>query len=439
MPRLLIVLVAWIAVFGGAYFWWKQPGGAGAGPAAGASRPAASGVAAPVGAMPASGIPRATSEARAAGETRAGGPGGRRFGPGPGPGAGQVQPVSVATVRQQDLRVTLGAIGNISALNTAVVRAKVEGELRALRFREGELVKAGQLLAEIDPRSYQVALSQAQGQLARDQAQLKNAQLDLQRYRDLLAKDSIAQQEVDTQEALVRQLQGTLQATQAQVDSAQLQLSHTRVTAPISGRLGLRSADLGNMVRPGDTSGIVTITQTQPIAVVFALPEAHLAAINRKLRAGETLTAEAWDREQKNRLAQGRVITIDNAIDAASGTIKVKAEFPNADGTLFPNQFVNIRMLLETQAGARVVPSSAVQRGAQGLFVYVVREDGSVNVRRVRLGAADGELVGVEGELAPGERVVTDGADRLREGAKVEVIAAAAAASAPARPARTRP
>ena len=325
--------------------------------------------------------------------------------------------------RKQDVKVVISAIGNISALNTATVRARVEGELKSIRFKEGQLVKAGALLAEIDPRSYEIALAQVQGQLARDQSLLKNAQLDLVRYKDLLAKDSIARQQVDTQEALVGQLTATVQAGQAQVDNARLQLSYTKITAPITGRLGLKLADLGNIVRASDAAGIVTITQTQPISVVFAVPEANLAQITRKLKGTDPLTVEAWDREQRNVLATGKVSTTDNAIDAVTGTIKVKAEFANADGTLFPNQFVNIKLQVNTLEDALAVPSTAVQRGAQGTFVYVVKPDSSVSVRRVRTGTTEGDWVSIQGDLAAGDKVVTDGADRLREGAKVEVIA----------------
>lgn len=392
--RLLLALVLVVLVAGGGYWWWQQRS---AGEAAGAAGP---------GAMAPGGAASAPGGAAA-----------RRFG-----AMNRVQPVTVATVRRQDIRVVVNAIGNIAALNTAVVRAKVEGELKAIRFKEGQQVRAGQLLAEIDPRSYEVALAQAQGQMARDQAQLRNAQLDLERYKDLLAKDSIARQQVDTQESLVRQLQGTVQADQAQVDNARLQLSYTKVTAPISGRLGLKQADLGNVVRASDANGLVTITQTQPISVVFAVPEAHLPKITRQLKAGETLTVEAWDREQRNRLATGKVSTTDNVIDPVTGTIKLKAEFGNADGSLFPNQFANIRLQLDTLEAALSVPTAAVQRGSIGTFVYVVKEDGTVAVRRVRLGTVDGDWTSVQGELAAGDKVVTDGADRLREGAKVEVI-----------------
>lgn len=401
---MLWLVLLLLAAAGGAWWWYQQRQ---AGDAAGAAGPAGAASA------PGTGAP--------------GGGGGRRFS-----AVNRVQPVSVTAVRRQDMRVLLPAIGSIAALNTATVRAKVDGELKAIRFKEGQQVRAGQLLAEIDPSTYQIALAQAQGQLSRDQAQLRNAQIDLERYRDLLSKDSIARQQVDTQDALVRQLQGTVQTDQAQVDNAKLLLSYTRVTAPISGRVGLKQVDLGNVVHASDTAGIITITQTQPISVVFAVPEANLPQINRKLKAAEAMAVEAWDRDQKTRLAQGRVSTTDNAIDPVTGTIKLKAEFPNADGMLFPNQFVNVRMQVDLLRDVLAIPSNSVQRGAQGTFVYVVKEDGTVTMRRVRLGATEGEWVSVEGELAAGERVVTDGADRLREGAKVEVIAPAARAAADA-------
>ena len=341
----------------------------------------------------------------------------KRFG-----ASSRVQPVSVATVQMRDMTLTAQAIGNMAALNTAVVRAKLDAELKALHFKEGQTVKAGQLLAELDNRAQVVQLAQAQGQLARDQAQLRNAQLDLARYKDLLGKDSIASQQVDTQDALVRQLQGTVQTDQAQVDSAQLQLSHTRLTAPIAGRLGLKQVDLGSTVRSSDANGLVTITQTQPIALVFAVPESLLPKVRARLSGKQPLGVEVWDREFRNRLGLGRVITTDNVIDSTTGTIKLKAEFPNADGSLFPNQFVNVRLQLEVLPGAIAVPNTALQRGAQGAFVYAVNADSTVSIRRVRAGATEGDWTSVQGELAVGDRVVTDGADRLREGAQVEVI-----------------
>src|SRR5450830_812878 len=324
--------------------------------------------------------PEGAAEGGAPGAPGGPGAGARRFGAGNRP-----QPVSARAAKRQDLRVSVNAIGTITALNTATVRARVDGELRRILFREGQQVKAG----------------------------------------DLLAKDSIAKQQVDTQDALVGQLKGTVLSDQAQVDNARLQLSYTRVTAPISGRLGLRQVDLGNIVHASDTTGLVTITQTQPIAVVFAVPEAYLPQINQRLQAkGGVLGVEAWDREQRRRLAQGRVLTTDNAIDTTTGTIKLKAEFPNADGTLFPNQFANIRLQLDTLPNALVAPNNAIQRGSMGTFVYLVKDDGTVTLRKVTTGAVDGDWVAIEGEIEPGDRRVTDGADRLREGAKVEVIEA---------------
>lgn len=359
-----------------------------------------------------------------AGRGGPGGPGGR--GPARFSAGGQTQPVSVGVVRRQDVRVQVNAIGTMSARATAVVRAKVSGELIRLHFKEGEEVKAGQLLAEIDPRSYQASLGQVQGNLARDQALLKNAQLDLQRYQDLLAKDSIASQQVDTQAAQVRQLEGTVAADQAQVDAARLQLSYTRITAPIAGRLGLRQADRGNVVGPSDATGIVTINLVRPIDAVFSVPEAHLAQINQRLAQGAELPVELWDREQKRRLARGRLGALDNAIDATTGTIKVKASFANDDGTLFPNQFVNVRLQVNLLENALTVPGTAIQNN----YVYLVQPDGTVTQRRIRVGVADGDRVAVEGELKDGDQVVVDGIDRLREGAKVAVIDSGAAARA---------
>jgi len=338
---------------------------------------------------------------------------------------GRPTPVSVGDVRQMDIRQTVDALGTLTALNTAVVRAKVDGELKAVRFSEGQWVQAGQWLADIDARPFEAQLNQAQGQLARDTAQLQNAQLDLQRYQDLLSKDAIARQQVETQAALVSQLQGTVQADQALVDAARLQLSYTRVSAPISGRLGLKQAELGSLVRASDPNGLVSITQTQPMAVVFAVPEAHVPLIMRKLKAGQALPVQAWDREMQLRLAKGRVSTTDNAIDLATGTLKLKATLDNQDGQLFPNQFAQIRLELDTLKNALAVPSQAIQRGAQGSLVYVLQADNSVQTRVVQLLAVDGDWQAVQGELQVGDLVVTDGADRLRTGSKVEVVKAA--------------
>ncbi|QHI99544.1 MdtA/MuxA family multidrug efflux RND transporter periplasmic adaptor subunit [Xylophilus rhododendri] len=410
--RTIAVLTVLVLLAAGGGWWWKRHHDAQA---------AASAV---PGAVPGPGMSQ--------GPGGIGGPGARRF------VGNQAQPVSVARVQRRDVKVLLQAIGTVTAQNTAVVRTKVDGELQAIRFREGDLVKAGALLAQIDPRSYQSALDQAAGGLARDQAQLKNAQIDLQRYQDLQAQDSIAKQQVDTQAALVRQLQGTVQVDQALVDAARLNLSYTKVTAPISGRLGLRQADLGNVVHAADTNGIVTITQTQPINVLFSIPEASLSQIAAKLRAGQTLPVEAWDRDRRNKLATGQVNFIDNAIDTTTGTIKLKAVFANADGALFPNQFTNVVLQTDTLHGTLAVPGAAVQRGTQGTYVYAVGEDGKVAVRKITLGPVENDWTSVQGELHAGEQVVTDGADRLRDGAQVQVIAANAAAAADAMPANNR-
>jgi len=333
-------------------------------------------------------------------------------------------PVSVGEVRLMDIRYTVQAAGTLVALNTAVVRAKVDGELKALRFTEGQLVQAGQVLAEIDARSFEAQVNQAQGQFARDAALMKNAELDLQRYQDLLSKDAIARQQVETQAALVRQLQGTVQADQAQIDMAKLQLSYTRVTAPISGRLGLKQVELGSLVRSSDPNGLVNITQTQPMSVVFSVPEMHVPLIMRKLKAGQALPVEAWDRDQKIRLAQGRVSTTDNAIDVATSTLRLKATLDNRDGSLFPNQFANIRLQLDTLKNMVAVPAHAVQRGAAGTFVYVVQADNTVQVQTVQLEAVEGDWQAVKADLKAGQQVVTDGADRLRSGSVVEVVKA---------------
>ena len=341
-----------------------------------------------------------------------------------GDSTGKPTPVSTDLVKSMDMVLNVQALGTMTAMNTAIVRSQVDGVLKSLRFTEGQQVQAGQLLAEIDARAFEAQLNLALGQLARDKAQLLNAQLDLQRYQDLLKKDAIARQQVETQAALVAQLQGTVQADQANVDAARLQLSYTRVTAPISGRLGLKQAELGSLVRAGDANGLVTITQTQPMAVVFAVPEMHVPLIMRKLKSGQALPVQAWDRKQ--RLASGRVNTTDNAIDVATGTLKLKASLDNRDGQLFPNQFAQIELQLDTLKNTLVVPSASVQRGAQGSMVLVVQDDNTVNAVPVQLLSAQDDWQAVQSDaLKEGDSVVTDGADRLRSGSKVEVVKAA--------------
>lgn len=336
-----------------------------------------------------------------------------------GKGKGSPTPVVAVPARKGRLNVYLDGLGTVTPLRTVTVRSRVEGQLMRVHFREGEMVEQGQLLAEIDPRPFQVQLKQAEGQLARDQALLANARLDVDRYRTLLAQDSIAKQQVDAQEALVRQYEGVVKSDQSQVDSARLQLTYARITAPISGRLGLRQVDPGNIVRAGDASGIVVIAQLAPVAVLFTVPQDNLPALMKRVQEEERLLVEAWDREQKNLLARGRLLAVDNLVDVATGTVKLKASFRNEESELFPNQFVNVRLRLDTLDDQTIIPQGAVQRGGRGLFVYVVKEDMTVTARPVTLGPADGPRVAVLKGIEPGERVVVDGIDRLREGARV--------------------
>jgi multidrug efflux system membrane fusion protein len=340
-----------------------------------------------------------------------------------GPRGERPVPVVAVAASTADVGVTLEGLGTVTPVATVTVRSRVDGQLMKILFREGQVVKAGELLAEIDPRPFQVQLAQAEAQHARDLALLRNAQVDLERYRVLHKQDSIARQQLDTQEALVRQTEATVKMDLAAIENARLQLAYSRITAPIGGRLGLRQVDLGNMVRAGDASGLVVITQLQPITVVFPIAEDHLPPVMRKLQDGEKLQVIAFDRAGKTQLATGTLITADNVIDPATGTVKLKAQFANADLGLFPSQFVNVRMLVDTRRGATVVPSAAILRGTPGTFVYAVdRETRVVSVRRVKLGPAQGEQVAIEEGLKPGVLVVVDGTDRLREGSTVELV-----------------
>ncbi|WP_447987861.1 MdtA/MuxA family multidrug efflux RND transporter periplasmic adaptor subunit [Achromobacter spanius] len=351
------------------------------------------------------------------------GPGGAR--PSMAAMANMPVPVRIATATQQDIDIYLKSLGTVTAYNTVTVRSRVSGELVDVAFQEGQRVKAGDLLAQVDPRAFQVALDQARGTQMQNLAQLENARRDLQRYQALFKQDSIAKQQVDTQAALVRQYEGTVKSDQANVDNAKLQLDYARITAPISGRLGLRQVDRGNLVSSSDTNGLVVITQTQPISVVFTLPETQLPEVRGEIAAGRTLPVDAYDRADTRRIATGVLETLDNQIDVTTGTLKLKAKFENADDALFPNQFVNVRLHVLTRKDVTAIPTAAVQQGSAGAFVFLVQQDDTIVVRPVKLGAINNGMVAVNEGLQPGDRVVTEGTDRLRAGAKVEIVGGA--------------
>ncbi len=333
------------------------------------------------------------------------------------------RPISVvaAPVKVGDVPILLRGLGTVTAFNTVAVKSRVDGQLTAIYFTEGQYVKKGDLLAQIDPRPYQVQLEQAQGQLARDQAQLNDAKANLARYQALWNEKVIAKQQLDTQQAQVGQFEGSIEADQANVDSAKLQLSYARITAPISGRAGLRLVDAGNIVHASDANGIVSIAQMQPIAVLFTIPADNLPSVLDKLRAGAHLRVDAYDRDDRTKIATGTLLTVDNQIDPTTGTSRLKAEFDNRDGALFPNQFVNCRLLLDVKHNAVLVPAPAIQRGPQGTFVYVVKADKTAGVRPVTLGSAEGDNISVDKGLQAGETVIVEGQDKLQDSSKVDV------------------
>jgi multidrug efflux system membrane fusion protein len=330
-------------------------------------------------------------------------------------------PVVAATTRQGDMPVYLTGLGSVVAFNTATVKSRVDGYLVKVAFQEGQFVHEGDVLAEVDPRPFQVQLDQAEGELARDRAQLEDARLTLARYRQLRGEGVISQQEYDDQAAKYGQFEGAIKADQAAIDNARLQLTYARITAPISGRVGLRRVDVGNVVHATDTNGVVVITQLQPIAVLFTIPEDSLPPVMQKLAAGEHLTAEAYDRADQKKIATGELLTADNQIDQSTGTVRLKAIFQNDDDVLFPNQFVNVHLLVDVKRNAVIAPVAAIQRGPKGTYVYVVKADHTVETRPVTVGPTGRTEAAIESGLAADETVVVEGVDKLRDGITVQV------------------
>jgi multidrug efflux system membrane fusion protein len=352
--------------------------------------------------------------ARQQGTSQPSGGGGGRFGNAP-------MSIVPETIGKGDIGISLNALGTVTSLATVTVRTQISGYLIKVVFKEGDEVKKGDLLAEIDSRPYEAALAQQRGQLARDEALLKGAQVDLQRYQGLAAQNAVPRQTLDTQVALVAQDQGTVEADRAMVRAAEVNLAYCRIVSPLDGRVGLRLVDQGNYVTPGDANGLVVITQILPISVLFTVPEDNLQAISKRLQAGAVLPAAAYDRSGANKIADGTLQTFDSQIDPTTGTIKLRAQFPNENKALFPNQFVNVRLLLDTHKDVVTMSTAGVQRGVPGTFVYLVNDDSTVSVRPVKLGVTDGDRVEVLSGLQPGDRVVIDGADKLRDGAKIIV------------------
>ncbi|HUG09554.1 MAG TPA: MdtA/MuxA family multidrug efflux RND transporter periplasmic adaptor subunit [Opitutaceae bacterium] len=350
---------------------------------------------------------------------------GRWRGPNPawaGTANAPAMPVRVFRAERRNLPVQLKAIGTVTPLNMVTVRSRVDGQLHRIAFEEGARVKAGDLLAEIDPEPYRIRLAEVEGRQRQNQAQLETARADLERLKQLFEKQLVTNQEMDAQQALVREREGAVASDAAAVANARLQLGYTRVEAPISGRLGLRSVDPGNLIRANDANGLVTITQTQPIAVMFTVPEVDLPKVIEPLRAGTQLPVEAWDRGERNILATGVLTTVDNQIDLATGTLRLKATFANDDESLFPNQFVNVRLRVRVIENAIVIPSAAVQFGARGTYVFVITPENKSTLREVTLGASDGVMQAIEKGLEQGDPVVLEGIDRLREGRDVVVV-----------------
>jgi multidrug efflux system membrane fusion protein len=340
-------------------------------------------------------------------------------------GAGNMAvPVVVATAQRGDLPVYFNGLGTVTAFNTVTIRSRVDGQLISIAFKEGQFVREGDLLAQIDPRPFQVQLAQALGQLAKDQAQRRDAEVNLERFKLLFKEGVIPQQQLDTQAALVGQFDGAIASDQSQIDNAKLQLTYSRITAPISGRIGLRLVDVGNIVHASDTNGLLVITQLQPISVIFSLPQDQLPDVNSKLRSGVQLVVDAYDRDDTAKIASGKLQTIDNQIDLTTGTYKLKSIFANSDSVLFPNQFVNVHLLVDTKHNLTIVPTAAIQRGPQGTYIYGVAKDPAnkdtiAKIYPVTIAQTTGNSVGLSAGVNPGDMVVIDGQDKLQDGTKV--------------------
>lgn len=347
-------------------------------------------------------------------------------------GAGQqAVPVSIAAVTQQDMPVYLDGLGTVQAFNTVTIKTRIDGEVTQVAFREGQDVKKGELLIVIDPRPYQVALEQAQATMYRDQSQLTIAKRNVERYSELFKEGVVSQQDLDTQQSAEGNLEGMVRADQATIDNAKLNLAYTHITAPFDGRVGLRLVDPGNMVHASDTTGMLVLTQMHPIAVIFTIPEDNLPPVLKRLQKG-AMAVDVFSRDNRNHLSTGSLLTVNNQIDQATGTVRLKAVFDNNDSMLWPNQFVNARLLLDVKKGATVVPAAAVQRGAEGTYAFVVKADNTVEARQVKVGVTEGNLIAVNQGLNPGEKVVTDGQDKLQAGSHVRPAApASSTADAP--------